>query len=143
MVESTPDLNDSFMNIQSNKAENIFNCPGTRVGPGGHDRKLSVKNRKTPVSDHKYWTKWSFINHNNTPGTRVGPGSVTERWPFQKHARKSVFFRKKIKITLKKYFFLHISSSYAKILGETNFRTLEIPRSGSKAKDGEKKREKD
>ena len=29
---------------------------------------------------------------------------------------------------------------YAKILGETNFRTREIPRSGSKAKDGEKKR---
>ena len=35
---------------------------------------------------------------------------------------------------------MHISSSYAKILGETNFRTREIPRSGSKAKDGEKKR---
>ena len=31
---------------------------------------------------------------------------------------------------------MHISSSYAKILGETNFRT----RSGSKAKDGEKRR---
>ena len=36
---------------------------------------------------------------------------------------------------------MHISSSYAKISGETNFRTREIPRSGSKAKDGEKKRE--
>ena len=35
---------------------------------------------------------------------------------------------------------MHISSSYAKILGETNFHTREIPRSGSKAKDGEKKR---
>ena len=34
---------------------------------------------------------------------------------------------------------MHISSSYAKILGETNFRTREIPRSGSKAKDGEKR----
>ena len=33
---------------------------------------------------------------------------------------------------------MHISSSYAKILGETNFHTREIPRSGSKAKDGEK-----
>ena len=44
---------------------------------------------------------------------------------------------------LKKIFFkLHISSSYAKILGETNFRTREIPRSGSKAKDGEKKEQK-
>ena len=33
-----------------------------------------------------------------------------------------------------------MSFSYAKILGETNFRTREIPRSGSKAKDGEKER---
>ena len=30
--------------------------------------------------------------------------------------------------------------SYVKILGETNFHTREIPRSGSKAKDGEKER---
>ena len=36
---------------------------------------------------------------------------------------------------------MHISSSYAKILGETNFQPCEIPRSGSKAKDVEKKRE--
>ena len=34
---------------------------------------------------------------------------------------------------------MHISSSYAKILGETNFHAREIPRSGSKAKDGEKR----
>ena len=34
---------------------------------------------------------------------------------------------------------MHISSSYAKILGEKLFRTWEIPRSGSKAKNGEKK----
>ena len=31
---------------------------------------------------------------------------------------------------------MHISSSYAKILKETNFHAREIPRSGSKAKDG-------
>ena len=31
---------------------------------------------------------------------------------------------------------MHISSSYAKILGEKLFRTWEFPRSGSKAKDG-------
>ena len=37
---------------------------------------------------------------------------------------------------------LHISSSYAKILGETNFRTREIHRSGSKAKDGEREKKK-
>ena len=33
-----------------------------------------------------------------------------------------------------------IFSIYAKILGETNFRTWEIPRSGSKVKDGERER---
>ena len=35
---------------------------------------------------------------------------------------------------------MHISSSYAKILGEKLFHTWEIPRSGSKAEDGEKER---
>ena len=35
---------------------------------------------------------------------------------------------------------MHISSSYSNILGETNFHTPEIPRSGSKAKDGEKRK---
>ena len=35
---------------------------------------------------------------------------------------------------------MHISSSYAKILGEKLFRTWEIPRSGSKAKDGEEEK---
>ena len=39
---------------------------------------------------------------------------------------------------------MHISSSYGKILGEKLFRTWEIPRSWSKAKNGEeKKREKE
>ena len=37
---------------------------------------------------------------------------------------------------------MHISSSYAKILGEKLFRTWEIPRSGSKAKNGGEKKEK-
>ena len=36
---------------------------------------------------------------------------------------------------------MHISSSYAKILGETNFQPQEFSLSGSKAKDG-KEREK-
>ena len=39
-----------------------------------------------------------------------------------------------------------ISSSYASILGETNFQPQELPRSGSKAKDGkerEREREKE
>ena len=38
---------------------------------------------------------------------------------------------------------MHISYSYAKILGETNFCTREIPRSGSKAKDGEEEKERE
>ena len=37
---------------------------------------------------------------------------------------------------------MHISSSYAKILGEKLFRTWEFPRSRSKAKDGEEKKRK-
>ena len=58
--------------------------------------------------------------------------------------QKKYFMKKKLILEHIYYlnFFLHISSSYAKILGETNFRTREIPRSGSKAKDGEKKRKK-
>ena len=36
---------------------------------------------------------------------------------------------------------MHIPSSYAKILGETTFQSREIPRSGSKAIDGEEKKE--
>ena len=82
----------------------LSNTPGTAGGPGGRDRTLALKSRKT--------IKKSFF-----------------------------FFRKKIKISPKKYFFLHISSSYAKILGEKLFRTWEIPQSGSKAKDGERKKE--
>ena len=35
---------------------------------------------------------------------------------------------------------MHLSSSYAKILGQKLFRTWEFPGSGSKAKDGEKKK---
>ena len=37
---------------------------------------------------------------------------------------------------------MHTSSSYAKILGETNFHTREFCRRGSKAKDGGGKKEK-
>ena len=61
----------------------------------------------------------------------------------RKIARKSTFFRKKIKLPKTNILFLHISSSYAKILGETNFCTLEIPRSGQKAKGGGEKRKKE
>ena len=46
------------------------------------------------------------------------------------------FFRKKMKITPQNIFFLHISSSYAKMLGKTNCQPQEFPQIGSKAKDG-------
>ena len=59
-----------------------------------------------------------------------------------KNRAKITFFSGEKKLPNKKYFFLHISSSYAKTLGEKLFRTWEIPRSGSKAEDGGK-REKD
>ena len=36
---------------------------------------------------------------------------------------------------------MHISSSYAKIVCEKLFQTWEIPRNGSKAQDGERKKE--
>ena len=42
----------------------------------------------------------------------------------QRHCEKTLEKLPKINI------FLHISSSYAKILGETNFQAREIPRSG-------------
>ena len=38
---------------------------------------------------------------------------------------------------------MYISSSYAKIWGETNFQPWEITRSGSKAKNGERERKKE
>ena len=69
----------------------------------------------------------------NTPGTAGGPGGRDRTLAVQ-------FFRKKIKIT-KKNILLHISSSYAKILGETNFHAQEFPGSGSKVEDGEEKKE--
>ena len=56
----------------------------------------------------------------NTPGTTGGPGGRdrTLAVKSRKNARKEANF------------FLHISSSYAKILGGNLFRTWEIPRSG-------------
>ena len=80
------------------------NTPGTRGGPGGRDRTLAVKKKKTRP--------------------------------------KIIFFCKK-KLPKFFFFFVHISSSYAKILGGNLFRTSEIPRSGSKAKDGEKRGERE
>ena len=80
----------------------------------------------------------------NTPGTAGGPGGRdrTLAVKSRKNVRKITFFSLKNKIYPQKiFFFLHISSSYTKILGEQLFRTWEIPRNGSKAKDGGGKKE--
>ena len=60
-------------------------------------------------------------NIDNTPGTAGGPGGR------DRTLENHLFFLGGKKITQKTYFFLHISSRNAKILGETNFRTREIP----------------
>ena len=62
-----------------------------------------------------------------SPGTAGGPGGRDQMLAL-KTLETQLFLRKKINI-----FFLHISSSYAKLLGEKLFRTWEIPQSGSKA----------
>ena len=74
----------------------------------------------------------------NTPGTAGGPGGRDRTLVVKsrKIAKISVFFFSKKK--LPKIFFC-IYLLYAKILGETNFHPREFPRSGLKAKDGEKK----
>ena len=70
--------------------KNMQNTPGTAGGPGGRDRTLAVKSRKT--------------------------------------SEKSPFFLKKIKITQIFFFFLHLSSSYAKILGGNYFAPGRFPK---------------
>ena len=66
---------------------------------------------------------------NNNPETRGGPG---------RRDRMQALKRRKTQLQ----FFLHISSSYAKILGETNIQPLEIPKVGQKQMK-EKERKKD
>ena len=72
----------------------------------------------------------------------VGPGSATKRWPSRKSREKDLFFWGEKKLPKFFFFFLHISSSYAKILGETNFHAREIPRSGWKVEGGEERKKK-
>ena len=73
------------------------------------------------------------------PGTAGGPGGRDRTLAVKEKntPKNQLFFVKKKKLQL---IFLHISSSYAKILRETNFHTREIPRSGSKVEDGERKK---
>ena len=79
----------------------------------------------------KYWVK-NYFAHGSFP--EVGQKQKTEE-----NIPGTAGGLKRIKFTPKKYFFLHISSSYAKILGRKLFRTWEIPQSGSKAEDGGKR----
>ena len=81
-------------------------------------------------------------NIKNTPGTAGGPGGRDRKLAIKgrKNVRKSVFFHKKNENYLTIFLLLQISSSYAKLLRETNFQPREIPRSRSKAKDGGEKR---
>ena len=100
----------------------------------------------------KYWVK-NYFTHGRFP--EVGQKQKTEKKKERKKERAKVGNNNgQLRIAtpprvahakppgpkVKKSFFLHISSSYAKILGETNFHTQEFPRSGSKAEDGEKER---
>ena len=74
----------------------------------------------------------------------MAQAAVTKCLPqkVKKSLENLLFFRGKKKLP-KKHIFLNISSTYAKFLGETNFCTREIPRSGSKAEDGGEEREKE
>ena len=94
------------------------------------------------MGQEKYHVKSSSGTKNgeNTPGTAGGPGGRDRTLAIKKQKKRPknhLFFFKKL--NLRNFFFLHISSSYAKILGEKLFRTWEIPRSGSKAKNGEER----
>ena len=71
---------------------------------------------KTAINDQDH----ECFGYQNTPGTAGGPGRRDRTL-----AVNHLFFLKKI--NLPPQFFLHIYSSYAKILGEKLFRTWEIP----------------
>ena len=65
-------------------------------------------------------------------GLRVAQAAVTERWPLkaEKRPKKTPFFLKKIKFTTQNFFFLHLSSSYAKIWRGKINHICKIHRSG-------------
>ena len=75
---------------------------------------------------------FSVTRLSNTPGTRGGRDRMLAV-KIRKTRPKISFIRKKNKYYNNKK--LHISSSYAIILGETNFQPRGFRRSGTKAKD--------
>ena len=78
----------------------------------------------------------------NNPGTSGGPGGHDGTIKSRKNGQKS-FFRTKIKITQKKIFFWHISSSYAKYWGKQIFTHGRFPEVGQKQKTEKRKKEKE
>ena len=80
------------------------NTPGTEGGPGGHDRTLAVKSRKTLEKQHifvkkRITTKNILCLHisstyANTPGTAGGPGGNDRTLGIKsrKTAGKNTFF---------------------------------------------------
>ena len=64
----------------------------------------------------------------------------SSKWVAEKRPKNTPFFLTKIKFTPQKYFFLHISSSYAKILGENYFAHGRFPEVGQKQKTERKKK---
>ena len=74
----------------------------------------------------------------NTPGTRGWSRLRDRTLAVAKNRAKMTFFSGKKNLPKKNIFGGNISSSYAKILGETNFHAREFPRSGWKVEGGEK-----
>ena len=81
-----------------------------------------------------------MVTEKNTPGTKYKGWSRLRDQTMA--AWKSTFFRNKIKLNLKKYIFLDIPSSYAKLLGGNLFQPWEFLRSGWKAEGVGKERKK-
>ena len=76
----------------------------------------------------------TLFSKQNTLGTVGGPGGRDQTLAVKKrkNAKKSFFFRKKSKLPKKVYFFLHISSSYAKYWGKQIFTHGSFPRKRKK-----------
>ena len=131
--ESEPLINDN--DIVSDSIEIIKKCKKDKKPNKNYSKQF-----KCDKCDKRYTWYSGLSNHKrfvhnkqkDTMGLGVGPDSATERWPYRKIVRKSVFFKKNQNY-LKKIciiYFLDIPSRYAKILGETNFQAREFPRSG-------------
>ena len=76
-------------------------------------------------------------------GLRVAQAAVSERWPqkVEKTAKKSVFFRKKINITLQKYIFFYIYLLVMpKYWGKQIFAHRRFPEVGHKQKTEKRKK---